>query len=26
VATNWSSIAERIFAIEDYPEINGGEG
>lgn len=26
VATNWSSIADRIFAIEDYPEINGGEG
>jgi hypothetical protein len=25
-ATNWSSIADRIFAIEDYPEINGGEG
>jgi hypothetical protein len=26
VATNWSSIADRIFAIEEYPEIDGGEG
>jgi hypothetical protein len=26
VATNWSSIADKIFAIEDYPEIDGGEG
>ena len=25
-ATNWSSIADRIFAIEEYPEIDGGEG
>lgn len=23
-ATNWSAIASRIFAIEDYPEITGG--
>ena len=26
VATNWSSIADKIFAIEEYPEIDGGEG
>ena len=26
VATNWSSIADKIFAIEDYPEIDGGAG
>ena len=25
-ATNWSSIADKIFAIEEYPEIDGGEG
>lgn len=25
VATNWSASADRIFAIEDYPEICGGE-
>lgn len=24
VATNWSSIADKIRAIEDYPEITGG--
>ena len=23
-ATNWSTLAEQIFAIEDYPEITGG--
>ena len=25
VATNWSTFADRIRAIEDYPEICGGE-
>lgn len=24
VATNWSNFADRIFPIEDYPEITGG--
>ena len=24
-ATNWSSMADRIYAIEDYPEICGGD-
>lgn len=24
IATNWSAIADRILAIEDYPEITGG--
>jgi hypothetical protein len=24
VATNWSAIANNIYAIEDYPDITGG--